>query len=139
MRSVARRRNVLRTSRQQAENRRPSGLMPRRCASARRRSVTHRASITAGLPVLSFYTCGFGPLVRAFAGVAIDLTTPEESVAEFAAQINYLAAHPTVLSQISQAEIQNRSTLSWDSKARRMVEIYNDIVNKYSQTHHYED
>lgn len=96
-------------------------------------------AITAGLPVLSFYTCGFGPLVRAFAGVAIDLTTPEESVAEFAAQINYLAAHPTVLSQISQAEIQNRSTLSWDSKARRMVEIYNDIVNKYSQTHHYED
>lgn len=87
-------------------------------------------AISVGLPVLSFNTCGFGPLVKDFAGVAIELTTPEQSVQDFAKQINHFAVHANELEQISKQEFENRKSLSWNSKAKQMMEIYKDAIQK---------
>ena len=81
-------------------------------------------AISVGLPILCFNICGFGPLVNSFAGVAIELSTPDTSAYEFSQIINHFVLHHKELEAISTAEIKNRERLSWDYKARQMVEIY---------------
>ncbi len=87
-------------------------------------------AIDAGLPILSFDTCGFGALVKAFAGKTVELTTPEQSVEDFAREINRFEAHRELLQAISEQELAQRDSLSWDSKVRRMVELYHEAVRK---------
>ena len=89
-------------------------------------------AISVGLPVLSFNTCGFGPLVKDFAGVAIELTTPEQSVKDLAMQINHFVAHSDELEQISKQEFDNQESLSWESKAKQMMEIYDVAIHKHN-------
>lgn len=85
-------------------------------------------AISSGLPVLSFNTCGFGPLVKGFAGVAIELTTPKESIQKFAKEINYLSSHKEVLKGYRQAELGRCKSLSWESKAQEVVGIYKALA-----------
>lgn len=87
-------------------------------------------AISSGLPVLSFNTCGFGPLVKEFAGVAVQLTTPKESVQEFAKQLNYLTSHKEILKNYSQAELNHSMSLSWENKAREVAGIYGRMTKK---------
>lgn len=87
-------------------------------------------AISVGLPVLCFNTCGFGPLVKSFAGVTIELSTPEASAHEFSQLISHFITHPEELENISAAEIKNRKCLSWDNKARQMVKIYQTLVSR---------
>lgn len=87
-------------------------------------------AISSGLPVLSFNTCGFGPLVKEFAGVAVELTTTKQSVNDFAKEINYLSSHREVLDKYSQAELDRRIMLSWKSKAEDVVGIYKKISTR---------
>ena len=87
-------------------------------------------AISVGLPILCFNTCGFGPIVQKMAGLVVELTTPEQSVNEFARHINYLIEHKEDLMAISHSEIENRIKLSWSSKAKQMVEIYKNILQE---------
>ena len=87
-------------------------------------------AISSGLPVLSFNTCGFGPLVKEFAGVAVKLTTTKQSVNDFAKEINYLSSHREVLEKYSQEELDRRRSLSWKSKAEDVVGIYKKISTR---------
>lgn len=87
-------------------------------------------AISVGLPILSFNTCGFGPMVKDFAGVAIELTTPEQSIKEFALQIVHFMTHPEKLEAISQAEIEMRECCSWESKAKQTIKIYENIIHE---------
>ena len=81
-------------------------------------------AISVGLPILCFNICGFGPLVKSFAGVAIELSTPDRSAHEFSQIINHFVSHQEELDAISTTEIKNRERLSWEKKAQQMVEIY---------------
>lgn len=81
-------------------------------------------AISTGLPVLCFNTCGFGPLVKEFAGETIELSDPETSIREFTEKINMLYHDRDRLETIRRQEMANRERLSWDSKARETVEIY---------------
>ena len=85
-------------------------------------------AISAGLPVLSFNTCGFGPLVKGFAGETIELSNPNKSVTEFAEKITYLYGNRDVLNKMRESILMNRKELSWDSKARRTVDLYHKIL-----------
>lgn len=87
-------------------------------------------AIEAELPVLSFNTCGFGPLVKAFAGETIEVTTPATAAKAFAKTINYLHQHPEQLSEISLGERHNRSGMTYQGKARATVEIYHRIARR---------
>jgi glycosyltransferase involved in cell wall biosynthesis len=86
-------------------------------------------AISVGLPILSFYACGFGPLVKKFAGIAIDMVDSKNAINEFANKINYFFHNPDALNKISEAELVNRHSLSWEEKAKEMMKIYNKVVN----------
>lgn len=87
-------------------------------------------AIGNGLPVLCFDTCGQGDCVNDKVGIKIPLTNPQQSVKDFAEQIEYLYSHRDVLKQMSDNCAEHRKKLSWDWKARQMVNLYNKILKQ---------
>lgn len=85
-------------------------------------------AISNHLPVLCFDTCGMGYVVNDKVGIKIPLTHPARSVKDFAEKIEYLYAHRDVLKRMSENCRERQRELSWDSKAQRMVEFYNQII-----------
>lgn len=85
-------------------------------------------AISVGLPVLCFNTCGFGPIVKDFAGVAIELTDPNKSVQDFATEITKIYHNRNILNDISKTIISRRDILTYDSKVKRIIELYNSIL-----------
>lgn len=87
-------------------------------------------AIGNNLPVLCFDTCGHGDSVNDKVGIKIPLTNPEQSVKDFAGKIEYLYNNREVLKQMSDNCRERQRELSWDNKAKMMVEHYNQIVKK---------
>lgn len=85
-------------------------------------------AIGNSLPVLCFDTCGHGDSVNDKVGIKIPLTNPEQSVKDFAKKIEYLYVHRDVLKRMSDNCRERQRELSWDNKAKMMVEIYNQII-----------
>jgi len=84
-------------------------------------------AISSCLPVLCFDTCGFGPLVTGEIGRKVPISNPEQSVHDFSEQIRALYADRELLNKMSQHEFTYREQLSWESKARQMVEMYERV------------
>ena len=84
------------------------------------------------LPVLCFDTCGQGDCVNGSAGIKIALSDPKSAEIEFAQKINYLYAHRDILYRLSLGCKQRQRELSWDSKARQMVELYKESLTDNS-------
>lgn len=87
-------------------------------------------AIGNGLPVLCFDTCGQGDSVNAKVGIKIPLTTPQQSVKDFADKITYLYEHRDVLKQMSENCAERAEELSWDNKARQVVGLYEKAVRE---------
>lgn len=85
-------------------------------------------AISNHLPILCFNTCGMGYVVNDKVGIKIPLTNPEQSVKDFAEKIEYLYTHRHVLKRMSDNCRERQRELSWDNKAKMMVEIYNQII-----------
>lgn len=88
-------------------------------------------AISVGLPILSFNTCGFGPIVKDFAGFAIEMSNPENSINEFAEQINMLERNRCLLQQIRARQLVGRQELTWDKKAIFIVDHYKRILSEF--------
>lgn len=86
--------------------------------------------ITNGLPILCFDTCGFGPLVDESIGEKIHLSNPEQSAREFADKIKYFYEHRDILQQKSENCKDKLSTISWDSLANKVIDIYKQVLNQ---------
>lgn len=86
-------------------------------------------AITVGLPVLCFNTCGFGPIVKDFAGVTIELSDPNQSVQDFAEELLYLYKNRMILNDISNRILEKRFELTWESKARTLNLLYKSLLN----------
>lgn len=82
------------------------------------------------LPVLCFDACGFGYVINDKVGIKVPLSNPEQSVKDFAEKIEFLYNHREVLRELAENCKQRRVELSWDSKARRMLELYNQCLIK---------
>lgn len=87
-------------------------------------------AISNSLPVLCFDTCGMGYVINDKVGIKVPLTNPRQSVKDFADKIEYLYSHRDVLKRMSDNCFERRTELSWDSKACKMVELYNQIVKQ---------
>lgn len=85
-------------------------------------------AIGNNLPVLCFDTCGHGDSVNDKVGIKIPLTTPEQSVKDFAEKIEYLYSNRDVLKRMSDNCAERQEELSWDNKARQMVDMYHQIL-----------
>ncbi|SFB69735.1 Glycosyltransferase involved in cell wall bisynthesis [Zunongwangia mangrovi] len=87
-------------------------------------------AISNQLPVLCFDTCGFGAVINDRIGVKIKLTSPEKSVLDFSSHIDYLSENRHVLKKMSINCIELQKELSWDNKARKVIELYRRTLNK---------
>lgn len=82
------------------------------------------------LPVLCFNTCGHGDCVNDKVGIKIELSNPQQSIQELAQVLNQLESNRNLLKEMSENCKQRQIELSWDNKAKQMVELYNSIVQK---------
>lgn len=86
-------------------------------------------AIGNNLPVVCFDTCGQGDSVNEKVGIKISLSTPNQSIIDFAKKINYLYQNRFILQQLSEGCNKRQKELSWDNKALQMVELYNKALN----------
>lgn len=87
-------------------------------------------AVSCGLPVLCFDTCGMGYVINESVGQKVPLTNPRQSADDFAEKINYLYNNREYLQKLSDGCKQRQKELSWDNKAKQMVELYNKVKNE---------
>jgi glycosyltransferase involved in cell wall biosynthesis len=85
-------------------------------------------AISNNLPVLCFDTCGQGDSVNDKVGVKVKLTTPKQSVKDFAQKLDHLSQHKDVLYAMALNCRQRQQELSWDNKAQTMVALYHEAI-----------
>ncbi len=84
-------------------------------------------ALSVNLPVLCFNTCGFGPIVNEFGGWTIELSTPRQSVLDFASKIKYFMNNPDELAMARDRISDKRQNLTWEHKARQVYELYQSL------------
>lgn len=85
-------------------------------------------SFNNSLPVLCFNTCGHGDCVNEKVGIKIELSNPQQSIQEFAKEINYLFHNRNYLQKLSEGCMKRQKELSWESKALQMLKIYSQCI-----------
>ena len=88
-------------------------------------------SIGNHLPVVCFDTCGQGDSVNDSVGRKIALSHPSQSAHDFARILNELEGNRVLLKHLSANCKQRQMELSWEVKARKVVEEYERIIGKY--------
>lgn len=81
-------------------------------------------AIGNNLPVVCFDVCGQGDSVNELVGCKITLSTPAQSVKDFAKVLNGLETNRGLLKQLSLNCRKRQEELSWDNKAKQMLELY---------------
>lgn len=84
-------------------------------------------AIGNNLPVVCFDTCGQGDAVNENVGRKIELSTPMQSVHEFARVLKELERNRNLLKQMSENCKQRQLELSWEEKAKTIVKWYEKI------------
>lgn len=87
-------------------------------------------AVSCELPVLCFDTCGMGYVINESVGQKVPLTNPRQSADDFAEKINYLYNNREFLQKLSDGCKQRQKELSWDNKAKQMVEFYKNIIDE---------
>ena len=87
-------------------------------------------AISNRLPVVCFNTCGMATVINYNVGRKIELTCPAQSVRQFAELINTLERNRELLKQLSENCKQRQAELSWDKKAKTMVEWYKKVARQ---------
>ncbi len=88
-------------------------------------------AIGNGLPILCFEACGFGAVVDERIGKKIALSTPTQSIRDFAEQLNYFEANRKLLKEMSINCLHRQYELSWEVKAQTMVELYREAIERF--------
>ena len=87
-------------------------------------------AISNHLPIVCFDCCGFGAVVNKNISIKIPLSNPKQAITDFTEKITYLYQHREVLEKLSKGCKQRQEELSWENKAKRMVELYYVILKK---------
>ena len=87
-------------------------------------------AISNNLPVVCFDTCGQGDAVNDKVGRKIPLSFPCQSVSDFAKLLNELEDNMSLLKQLSENCKERQQELSWEEKAKTMMEWYEKILRK---------
>lgn len=86
-------------------------------------------AISNRLPVLCFDTCGFGVTVDETVGRKIPLTDPQQSIVEFAERLNMFFVNRPLLEELSNNCKTLQLRLSWDEKAKEVVNLYQKLLS----------
>lgn len=84
-------------------------------------------AIGNNLPVVCFDTCGQGDAVNDKVGRKVALSNPTQSATDFAKLLNDLEHDRNLLKQLSENCKQRQTELSWEEKAKTMVEWYEKV------------
>lgn len=84
-------------------------------------------AIGNNLPVVCFDTCGQGDAVNDKVGRKVALSNLAQSATDFAKQLNDLEHDRNLLKQLSENCKQRQTELSWEEKAKTMVEWYEKV------------
>lgn len=87
-------------------------------------------AVSNRLPVVCFDACGMSAVIDASVGRKIALSHPSQSAHDFARILNELEGNRSLLRQLSENCKQRQMELSWEVKARKIVEEYERIVGK---------
>ena len=87
-------------------------------------------AISNRLPVVCFDTCGMAAVIDGKVGRKIPLTSPLQSIHEFAAALNFLEHDRYLLKQMSENCKQRQFELSWDEKVKTMVKWYEKVIEE---------
>ena len=86
-------------------------------------------AISNRLPVLCFDACGMAAVIDDTVGRKIALSAPQQSVGDFARMLNALEGDRELLKKLSRNCKARQQELSWDNKARQMVELYKKVLD----------
>lgn len=93
-------------------------------------------AISNNLPIVCFNTCGQGDIVNDTIGIKIELTSPMQSIIDFSSSIKKLYYDRELLLYFSNNCKARQQELSWDTKARKMVELYESAINNFKYNQH---
>lgn len=85
-------------------------------------------AISNGLPVLCFDTCGMSAVIDDTIGRKIPLSQPQQSIKDFAHNLNYFYQNRNELKTLSDNCRQKSSELSWEKKGETIITIYNQLI-----------
>lgn len=94
-------------------------------------------AVQSNLPIVCFDTCGQAGVVNSKVGVKIPMTTVSQGIRDFASTIERLMVQPECLETMRNNCYERQAELSWDGKARQMMDVYNRIVIKNEKTHNH--
>lgn len=81
-------------------------------------------AISAGLPIVCFDICGFGPLVDDRIGRKVPCINPEQAERDFAEVISHLYASPGEMASMYAGGSDQLRRLTWDYKMEQLTKIY---------------
>lgn len=87
-------------------------------------------AVSNRLPVVCFNACGMSAVIDDSVGRKIALSHPSQSAHDFARILNKLEGNRSLLRQLSENCKQRQMDLSWEVKARKVVEEYERIIGK---------
>ena len=87
-------------------------------------------AVSNRLPVVCFDACGMSAVIDASVGRKIALSHPSQSAHDFARILNELEGNRALLKHLSENCKQRQMELSWEVKARKVVEEYKRIIGK---------
>ena len=87
-------------------------------------------AVSNRLPVVCFDACGMSAVIDASVGRKIALSQPSQSAHDFARILNKLKGNRSLLRQLSENCKQRQMELSWEVKARKVMEEYKRIIGK---------
>lgn len=84
-------------------------------------------AVSNRLPVLCFDACGMAAVIDDKVGRKVALSNPTQSATDFAKLLNDLEHDRNLLKQLSENCKQRQTELSWEEKAKTMVEWYDKV------------
>lgn len=85
-------------------------------------------AVSNQLPVVCFDTCGMGYVINEKIGKKISLSTPQQSIVDFAKVLNELEKNRDLIKEMSKNCKERQCELSWEKKAQQMIELYKKIL-----------
>lgn len=87
-------------------------------------------AVSNRLPVVCFDACGMSAVIDDSVGRKIALSHPSQSAHDFVQILNELEGNRGLLKHLSENCKQRQMELSWEAKARKVVEEYERIIGK---------
>jgi glycosyltransferase involved in cell wall biosynthesis len=88
-------------------------------------------SLSYGLPILCFSEFGAGEAINESCGRKVEVSTKKKSIKNFSKHLMEFYTNPEYIKDLSDGAIKfHKKNLSWDSKAEKLNNIYNKLMER---------